>query len=170
MSHHFGSMGELAMHLAERQVKALGELQSGLKEAATVVQNDAKDSIGEYQDEVGPFQAWAPLADSTESAKIAKGYPVDAPLLATGEMRDSIVKEVQGLEAVIGSMDEKLAFHEFGTVHMPPRPVLGPAVFRNREKIEKILGAAGLSALVGGERVHEALGYDHEVNSDETTR
>jgi phage gpG-like protein len=35
-------------------------------------------------------------------------------------MRDSIKAESEGLEAIVGSEEEKLAFHEFGTVKMPP--------------------------------------------------
>jgi HK97 gp10 family phage protein len=169
MSHEFGSLGDLALHFAQLQVSALAELQKGLKKAATVVQNEAKASIGEYQDAVGPFPAWEPLSDATEREKAAKGYPVDAPLLRTGEMRDSIVKEVSGLEAVIGSLDDKMLYHEFGTAHIPPRPVLGPAVFKKREKIQKILGAAGVAALVGGDQVHAALkGYDYQIEGEKS--
>ena len=44
-----------------------------------------------------------------------------------------------------------MVFHEFGTPTMPPRSVLGPAVFKNREKIEKILGRAIVEGILGGE-------------------
>jgi hypothetical protein len=33
---------------------------------------------------------------------------------------------------------------------MPPRPVVGPALFKNREKIERLLGEATFEVLSGG--------------------
>ena len=75
-------------------------------------------------------------------------------------MRDSITHEVHGLEAVIGSTDPKMVYHEFGTAKMPPRPVMGPAAFRNKDFILKVIGKAAMSGLVGGERIHPSLGYE----------
>lgn len=87
------------------------------------------------------------------------GFTPNDPLLASGEMRETIERQRQGLEGVVGSNDEKLVFHEFGTVNMPARPVLGPAAFRNKATIERLVGAAVVSGLLGGEVVHHALAY-----------
>jgi hypothetical protein len=51
-------------------------------------------------------------------------------------------------------------YHEFGTLKMPARPVLGPAVLRNKEYIRRVLGAATVGGLIGGIGIHKALGYD----------
>jgi hypothetical protein len=50
-----------------------------------------------------------------------------------------------------GSTDPTLAYHEFGTSKMPPRPVLGLAVVNSREKIEKLFGRAIVEGILGGE-------------------
>lgn len=158
------SLGDLALHLASLPAVQVHELQKGLERCAVKIEKTAKDEIGHYQSAAGPFQAWAELADSTEQEKASKGYPVDAPLLRTGAMRDAITHEVDGLEAVIGAKDTDagrlLVFHEFGTSKMPPRPVMGPAAFRNKDFILKVIGRAAVSGLVGGERIHPSLGYD----------
>lgn len=165
----FKSLGDLALHLATLHAAQVHELQHGLERCAVKIEETAKQEIGHYQTAAGPFPAWAELADSTEQDKASKGYPVDAPLLRTGEMRDSITHEVDGLEAVIGAKDTDagrlLVYHEFGTNKMPPRPVLGPAAFRNKDFVLKVIGQAAVSGLLGGSRIHQVLGYDMEVKA-----
>lgn len=157
---HFESLGEFALHLVETEVAIVEMLHVGLERVAARIEKTAKSEIGHYQDQTGPFPGWPQLADSTEDRKAALGYPADAPLYATGEMQASIGHEVHGLEAVIGSADEKLVWHEFGTAKMPARPVLGPAAFTNKKAIEMLVGAALVSGLIGQDKIHEALGYD----------
>ncbi|WP_223253600.1 HK97-gp10 family putative phage morphogenesis protein [Chromobacterium amazonense] len=138
-------------------------LQHGLERCAKRIEKTAKEEIGHYQAAAGPFPAWEQLADSTDQEKARLGYPVDAPLLASGTMRDESFKhEVAGLEAIVGSTDKKMVYHEFGTSKMPPRPVFGPALFKNRAFIEKTIGRAAMSGLIGGDRIHPSLGYDSE--------
>jgi HK97 gp10 family phage protein len=156
----FNSLGSLALHLAAREVALLESLHHGLEECAKRVEGTAKAEIGHYQAGIGPFAAWADLAESTEAHKAKMGYPADAPLEATGEMRDSITHTTSTLEAVIGSNDPKMVYHEFGTLKMPARPVMGPAVLRNKEYIRRTLGAATVSGLIGGSLIHASLGYD----------
>lgn len=157
------SLAEFAVKLVELQAAELIALNEGLERVAKLVEKTAKDEIGHYQDAVGPFQDWAPLAESTEAHKAAMGYPADAPLLATGEMRDSIEHQTHGLEAEIGSNNDKMVYHEFGTTKMPPRPVLGPAAFRNKEKIERLIGHAAVTGLIGDSVIHPSLRYDFDV-------
>jgi HK97 gp10 family phage protein len=159
----FTSFAEFAVKLAELQSAEALALHHGLKRVAELVEKTAKSEIGHYNDAAGPFPAWAELAPSTESRKAKMGYPADAPLLATGEMRDSIQHQVGGLEAEIGSNDDKMVYHEFGTSKMPARPVLGPAAFRNKRKIEQIIGHAAVTGLLEGTGIHPSLGYDFEV-------
>lgn len=161
----FESLGQFAEHLATRAVAVAVSEQKALKECAKLVEKTAKEQIGEYQPAVGPFPSWAPLADSTEAEKARLGYPADAPLLREGDLRDSIEHEVQGFEAVIGSKSDIAEYQEFGTSKIPPRPFIGPAAFRNKKKIQRILGAGVVEGLVGGDVIHHALGYDMDINS-----
>lgn len=159
----FGSLMDMSLHLAAQVPVIALELERGLGRVAKVIEDKAKAEIGHYQDAAGPFPAWPLLADSTEDEKAKAGYPTDAPLLRTGEMRESITHEVHGLEAVIGSPDERMVYHEFGTSHMPARPVLGPAAFTSKDAIIKLVGAAAVAGLIGKDQISAALGYDMTV-------
>lgn len=158
----FNSMGSLALHLLAAEALVLKEMRDGLEACAVKIEATAKTEIGHYQPAAGPFAAWADLADSTEAEKARKGYPADAPLEASGAMRESITHKTETLETVIGSTDPKMVFHEFGTMKMPARAVMGPAVFRNKEYIRRVLGQAAVRGLVGGAPIHGSLGYDQE--------
>jgi phage gpG-like protein len=112
----------------------------GLELCAQLVEQTAKEEIGQYQAEIGPFPAWAELAESTLEQKERLGYsPPDNPLWREGELEKSISHEVENDEATIGSDSEIMIYHEFGTSKMPMRPVLGPALVRNLEIIEAVL-------------------------------
>lgn len=163
------SLTSFTTHLAEMAVNTVLSLHGGLHAAAQVIEKDAKERIGAYQAATGPFPAWAPLADSTEEEKARLGYPLDAPLERTGELRDSIEHEVLGLEAVVGSKLEKAAWMEFGTDRAPPREFIGPAAFNNQKKIEGILGAATVLGLSKGGAIPSTL-YDHELTNALTNK
>jgi HK97 gp10 family phage protein len=163
MSKQLTSLGDLAKALTLGAVAAMVSAERGLAKAAQLVQEDAKDRIGHYQGAVGPFPDWAPLADATEADKAAKGYPLGAPLLREGDLRDSIVTETNITEAVIGSKMDIAAYQEFGTTRIPPRPFLGPAAFENRDKIQRIIGSHVVAGLSAGVAVNPSLGYDAEV-------
>lgn len=160
----FANLNDFVLHLAETVV-AIEEVEHrALKKCAEVIEKDAKNRIGEYQPTTGPFPAWEPLADSTEQEKARLGYPVDAPLLRKGNLRDSIRHEVSGHEAVIGSQSGIAAYQEFGTEQIPPRPFIGPAAFDSKDKVQKILGAAIVGGLAAGRAIHPSLGYDFETD------
>lgn len=159
----FESITAFAEHLLVLSASIVAAEHNALEKVAVLIEKDAKEQIGHYQDAVGPFQDWAPLADSTEAEKARLGYPADAPLLREGDLRDSIKHEVVGLEAVVGSESDIAAYQEFGTDKIPPRPFIGPAAFKNKEAIQKIIGKAVVEGLVGGEAIHSSLGYDFET-------
>jgi phage gpG-like protein len=158
----FDSMADLAHHLMQETVGGLTQVKKGLEAAAVLLEETAKEEIGHYQEAIGPFDSWAPLAESTEARKAAKGYPPDSPLLATGAMRDSITHETESWEATVGSTDPKMVYHEFGTARIPPRPVLGTALYKKLAKVQKLIGNAAVSGFVGGDPIHPSLGYDVE--------
>lgn len=158
----FNSLGELAFHLAKVATAEYIEMHEGLERCAKAIEKTAKAELGHYQDAVGPFQDWAELAESTKADRVRHGFTENDPGKRSGQMQSSITHEVDGLEAVIGSADQNLVYFEFGTSKQPPRPVLGPAVIHNKEKIIRIIGKAAVSGLVGGSKVHASLGYDEE--------
>ena len=92
----FQSFRGFASHLA--MLAATGEEVTSFaaKEGAKIVADDAKARIGEYQDGVGPYGAWANLAPSTIDDRLSKGFTPDDPLLRSGELWNSIVVVSQG--------------------------------------------------------------------------
>lgn len=163
MTGEFDDIASFIGHLLACEVAIVAAEHKALDAACRVIERDAKRQIGHYQDEVGGFPAWAELADSTEEEKARLGFPLGAPLLRTGELRDSIEHEVSGLEGVVGSKSDIAAYQEFGTATIPARPFIGSAAFKSRAAVERILGEALVIGLTEGEKIHKALGYDYET-------
>lgn len=161
----FNNPGKFAKHLVALIASEKIAVTKGLDKAATIVEKEAKKEIGTYQPEVGPFQDWAELADSTKEDRLKKGYTENDPLLRSGDLRNSISHQTKELTAQIGSTSDIMIYQEFGTTFIPPRPVLGPAAFKNKEKIKKILGSAAVTGLIDGEKIHESLEYDFKVDN-----
>ena len=161
-------MGELTLlgmveRLAAAEVAIHVGARKALERVAVKVERDAKAEFGVYQGAVGPFPAWAELAESTQQERARLGYAPNDPLLRDGTLRDSISHHVEELEAEIGSDSDIMEYQEFGTSKMPPRPVLGPALERNHEVIVKELGGAVVDGLIGGTPIHASLGYGTTV-------
>ncbi len=159
----FDSLLKFAEHLAVMSVAVVEAEHRALDRCGKLIEQTAKSEIGHYQPQVGPFQDWAPLADSTEAEKERLGFPLDAPLLRTGDLRDSIEREISGDSVVIGSKSDIAAYQEFGTPTIPPRPFMGPAAFHNKENIARIVGEAAIEGLTEGQVIHHSLGYDMEI-------
>ncbi len=145
----FSSLGAFIQHVESLSAVVEAGQHQGVKRAAAIIEKAAKARIGHYQAAVGPFPAWAPLAAATEVKKAQMGFPPDAPLLASGAMRDNISTEISGNEAVIGSPDDRAVYHEFGTSKMPPRPVFGPVAFNCVEEVGDVIGGTVVAALIG---------------------
>lgn len=108
--------------------------KSSLEAVGVIIEKESKAMIGTYQ------QGWEQLADSTEAHKAKMGYPSNAPLLATGEMRDSIAHNVGGTAVHIGTNNKKMRYHEFGTNRIPPRPVFGLVFDRKKDEVMDLIG------------------------------
>lgn len=173
----FHSLLALSQHLMVTAARMVIYEQAGLERCLVLIENTAKKEFGVYQGSQGPFPAWAELSEVTKDERVRLGFSDDEPLKRSGELRDAIEHDVEGLEGVVGVKSGKthtpyepggseadlgdiMVWHEFGTAHMPPRPVLGPAAFVNKKKIGEILGAAAVSGLIGGSPIHPVLGYD----------
>ena len=149
----FGSIAGFVAHLNTLAAAEKAALQRGLRQCAEAVENTAKAEFGGSQEGGGPFPAWQALAPATVAGRAAQGGDAGAPLVGSGALRDSISHDVQGLSATIGSNSEVMAYQELGTANMPPRPVLGPALLRNKELIEETLGRAAAAGLLHGSGV-----------------
>lgn len=159
------SFGELARALERGTVAALVSSEIALRGAATLIQKDAQQRIGEYQGSVGPFQSWAELADFTKEDRLRLGYSENDPLLRSGELRESIEVEAYPHVAVVGSKMKIAAYQEFGTDRIPPRPFLGPAAFSNKARIHRLIGRTTVAGLVSGHAIHSLLGYEMDTTS-----
>jgi hypothetical protein len=146
----FASFGDFARHLETLAAGMPAVELFVLQRIGIAIKQRAKEKIGDYQEEAGPFAAWAPLAQSTKEDRIRKGYSEDDPLLRSGELRDSIEYVVMLPEVVIGSPLDIAVWQEMGTEKMPPRSFLGSAAFELTPellvmagtKLESHLGAA----------------------------
>lgn len=132
---------------------APGKIQANtaevLRASALLASEKAKAKIGHYQQEIGHFPDWAPLAQSTIDDKRAHGFPAPKPLLRTGEMRASISAEATPTMLLIGSTDPVAVDQELGTKRIPPRPFLAPTLYQIypliRERLSKgLLKAFGI--------------------------
>lgn len=121
-------------------------LEAGFRVIVKEIEETAKEEIGVYQPAYGPFDAWAPLAESTKADRIRSGYTEDDPLLRSGELRDSIESQIVGLAAIVGTKSEIGLWQEIGTSHIPPRPFIGPAYVR---KIDPLMESVGKTILQG---------------------
>lgn len=159
----FANPGAFAAELLKAATEIAVGAKAGLEISAKLIQEDAQSQLGSYQGAVGGFSEWVPLAASTLADKVRKGFQVPSPLLRTGDLRDSIQYEVEPWEAVIGSTSPIAAYQEFGTSRgIPPRPFLGPAAFKNKDKITAILGATVIAGMLGGAPISFNAAYQIE--------
>ena len=144
---------DFAMKLGEMAFAADEITKHVLKDAGKIVQKEAKQEIGHYQDGAGPFVAWAELADSTKADRVNLGYTENDPGLRSGKMRDSIEFTVKSDlivgEVQIGSNDDKMVWFELGTSKQPPRSALGGAMFRKTPELIALIGASAEGVLLG---------------------
>lgn len=131
---------QFARELSSASATIATGLEAGFRVIVKEIEETAKEEIGLYQPAYGPFDAWAPLAESTKVERVRRGYSEDEPLLRSGELRDSIQSEVMGLAAIVGTKSDIGLWQEVGTSHIPPRPFIGPAYVR---KIDPLLEAIG---------------------------
>jgi hypothetical protein len=148
------SLEAFAFALVAMEVTWREQRKQSLKTIGKLLTKDMRAQIGVYQPEVGNYPEWAPLAESTEDEKARIGAPPDAPLERLGDLKKSFRWEVHGIEEVIaGSTDPNMDWHEFGTSKMPPRPVVGPALYKNIDRVRELLGVAILDSVLVGQRM-----------------
>ena len=146
----FSSLQSFARHLSTLTARVVLEQHRALTAAAVVVEHQAKSEIGSYQPAVGPFNAWAPLAGATVEDRVRKGFAPNDPLERTRALADSIEHDVRGTSAYVGSESDVLLYQDQGTETIPPRPVLGPALFIKQDRVAELIGAHTVAGLLHG--------------------
>ncbi len=154
------SLFDIAAEFEVMSLAIVEEQQESLEKSAKVVEDRAKEIIGHYQADTGPFDQWRPLAADTLAEKERLGYaPPDNPLLRTGEMRDSIEHTVEARRALVGSNNDIAVYQELGThgpnpgpdgYHVPPRSFLGAAAFQKEAEVAELLGDITLEQVIFG--------------------
>lgn len=140
----FTSFESLSYEIANRTAMLPQSFHHAVDALGEAIKDSAQKKLGVYQEAEGPFAAWSPLAEATMDEREALGYPRDQPLLRTGELRDSVVKETDGNTTVVGVPVGKLGTvavaQEFGTDRIPARSFLGGTAFAYIGTAQKVLG------------------------------
>lgn len=127
---------------------SVGPSHADLQKAGEELRDLIKSEFGIYQSAVGPYPAWAELADSTKASRVAAGYTENDPLLVTGAMQDAVnVLEVTSSYVdvgIAGGDPTRVAagVMELGSVTrgIPQRAFLEPGIVRYEQTfIDRIL-------------------------------
>jgi phage gpG-like protein len=156
----FLTLADLAHHLTQETVGGLANTHHGLEAAAQLLEDEARSEFGVYQKGAGPFGDWPELADATKQDRVRRGFTENDPELRSGELRDSLKHETENWEATIGSEDPVFAYQELGTANMPPRPILGIALYNRWEDVQRLIGNAAVSGFLGGDYARKLDDYD----------
>lgn len=140
------NLEQFAREMSSASASIATGLEASFRVIVKEIEETAKEEIGVYQPAYGPFDAWAPLAESTKADRIRQGYSEDEPLFRSGELKDSIESEIVGLAAIVGTKSEIGLWQEVGTASIPPRPFIGPAYVR---KIDPFVESIGLTISQG---------------------
>jgi hypothetical protein len=62
-------------------------------------------------------------------------------------LRTTIESDTEGLRVNVGTADPLMEYHEYGTNHIPPRPVLRPAAHENEGYFRERMGIAAEAAI-----------------------
>jgi len=139
---------QFARELSSASARIATGLESDFRVIVKEIEETAKEEIGVYQPAYGPFDAWAPLAESTKADRVRKGFTEDDPLFRSGKLRDSIQSEVVGLAAIVGTKSEIGLWQEVGTARIPPRPFIGPAYVRRFDPLLEMIRTVLLQSFI----------------------
>ncbi len=146
MSNGVYTIPRFVAHLTQMMIAMPMAEHAALEAAAVIVETEARRVLGTHD------YHWPPLAPSTIVSK-ATG---DSPGLETGEMRDSIHHHVGhtgrggGMEADIGTDNDKAIWFELGTIRQPPRSFLAEAAVRTEPQVVQTIGRAMTAFLSTG--------------------
>lgn len=140
MAREFKSFTEAGAYFVRAAVIHETVKKQAMRRAGTKVLAHARSKFGVYQPAVGEWARWMYLTDYTMTERIWQGFTPDDPLKRSGGLKKSLHLSIDNDRIVIGSNDERMIWHEMGTSRMPPRAVLGPALYEKRHEVAKIIG------------------------------
>jgi len=135
----FKSFKEYEDHIKKLIATEAVYKKAALHTAGSYLKGAGKRKFGVYQKDNGLYEEWTELKSSTQSQREKAGFSPNDPLHRSGKLMDSLEYVVKGDSVINGSRDPIMAYQELGTIHIPPRPVLGAAMFESRDKIKKII-------------------------------
>jgi phage gpG-like protein len=149
MSLNFQIIGdkELVAYLNGIDKNIKPQIKSGLSDIGTHLKREVKNKFGVYQ------KTWPKLKRASVIAKYrrrtlagfktkkGKGSSIgsDDPLFLFGNLKNSIQKELSGLEVTIYSDNEYSAVHEYGYKHVPARSYMRLTLDEETENVVKIM-------------------------------
>jgi len=134
-----------ATHLTMTALEMRHHQRTVLEEVGRGLQAEIRSALGTYR------YGWPALQPAT----VARKRNGDTPLVETGALRNSYLYTVVDHETVdVGSDDPKAIWHEFGTGHVPPRPVLLPAAQAYEPTAVRIMTEHGLAPLLTQRRLY----------------
>jgi hypothetical protein len=151
----FTSLTQFAEYLSKLEPIGEEHKVAALEAIGKYVKEKAQSKFGIYQDAVGEFPKWEELEDSTQEQRVRLGFSPNDPLYRTGELMNSIDYNVEPNKVQIGSANPIMEWQEFGTATIPPRPVLGAAMYESVEEIKKILSLMMVNWLTGEKKINK---------------
>lgn len=157
LSHGWERVGEDV--LADNMLNMIGQGRLYTKEDRLVFDR----STGKFRPSKNPRATdWAALAPATVRDRERQGYPGSEPILwRRGDLARSVsqrgaagnIFRVRPDGVEVGTNDPLAAYHQFGTVNMPARPIVGltrerqaGVVKRLNEELERQIRLAGLAS------------------------
>ena len=132
---------------------------TAMEAGATLVHATAVAEFGHYQrEDMGTLTPWEELKAATKQTHIqaivdgeaAADAGENTPLLVKGGLRESVSQEADEKGFVVGSESEIMVYQELGTpTGIPPRPVLGTALYRDTDPVLELIGSAVEDTLAG---------------------
>lgn len=155
----YKSFGAFARAMERAAVELEVAYAAAMEAGAVIVEASADAEFGHYQREnMGEFTPWAELKDATKwqhnmaivNGEAAPDAGENTPLLVKGNLREGIKHESGPKQFVVGSESEIMVYQELGTPEgIPPRPVLGTALYRDTEAVLNLVGQAVEDTLTG---------------------
>lgn len=155
----YNSFGALARALERAKLELQPAFEVAMEAGAVLVQGTAVGEFGHYQrEDMGPFPEWAELKDETKQAHIqaivdgeaAPDAGPNTPELVKGGLRSSVKHDSDARSFRVGSDSMVMVWQELGTTNgVPPRPILGTAMYRDTEAVCGFVGQAVENTLAG---------------------
>ena len=139
MNRTFRDFNEFIRFMGKNTAEVDAKMAIALKAVAVNTEKHIKSVMGDN----------TKLAPNAPSTIERKGF--DAPLVHTGEMRDSLEVQATTYESAVGTSDEKMYWHEYGLGrNYPERPAMFEGTQEATEENQAIIIEAAQSIV--GER------------------